>query len=450
MRRLLYVAYAFPPVSTGSAARNLALAANMPEGGWEMVPLAPVSPVSMPLDPTLEDSLPEGMTVVRVPHHDPLRAAAALRRALFPSAASEADGRPTTPDGAGRLRRWLYSYLLIPDRAITWLPNALFAGLAACGRHGVDLVMSFGPPNSVHLLGLAIARAARLPLVSHYGDLWLYDSYVDWGSLGGFARSVNRLMERMVVRGSDGILTTTPLSSAYFRNAYGKDCPATFEVPNGFDPAELEASALAGAPGRRDGDRGETLSITYTGFFMGAQTPAHLLRGLRLYLDRSPEARIGLRIAGRVDPAHVALMRDLSLLPGHVELLGQLPLAEARRVQARSDVLLICLPPLPGSEVKNPTKLAEYLLSARPILAVAPEGDLTERIERLSAGYSCDPDPESVAAALARVYDDWAAGSLRRASDIEAVGAMFDMSALCRGLGVFLDGVAGPPRAGGA
>ena len=127
------------------------------------------------------------------------------------------------------------------------------------------------------------------------------------------------------------------------------------------------------------------------------------------------------------------------LIEDLVEVTGRLPYSEAVARMTDADVLLACLPPLPGSELKNPAKTAEYVRAGRSILAVCPEGELTRIIDRLGAGYTASPDSEDVLAALETVWSDWREGRLRRARAEDADG-IFDMKRNCERLAEFLGG----------
>ncbi|MFO7627504.1 MAG: glycosyltransferase [Candidatus Fermentibacteraceae bacterium] len=435
MRKLLYLAYNFPPVSTGGASRNLVLARYLPVGGWEMVPFTASNHIGLPMDPTLPDHLPEGMKVNSSFHLDPLHLLASAGRA----AAVRPEGKtPRRVSFKTRLKRFLCHYLILPDRAVTWALTAVPAATRTARREKTGIVMSFGPQHSVHLISLAVARLCGLPFVSHFGDLWAYDSLVDWKALPAFTVRVNKWLERFVVLHSDGIVTTTPLSSQYFRTVYGIRCPPTIDIPNGYDPRRIKG--MNSVPEERDRN-GSVLRICYTGFFIGQQTPEPFLKGLGLFRERNADARILFKMVGSFGEDYDGLPRALGV-EDLVEIVGQVPFSQVITHQRDADVLMVCLPPLPGSEVKMPSKLAEYLLWNKPLLAVAPEGDLTRTVRELSAGYCCAPIPGDVCATLERIFSDFTSGRLKVDLDSDEVADRFDMSILCVELGRFLDSIA--------
>lgn len=437
MRKLLYVAYKFPPVSTGDAARNMSLARCLPFGGWEMLPLTASNHRGLPEDDSLLEFLPEGMRVRRTYHPDPLAMAAGLFRKKKGRGAGTRGASADRP--GSRLKRFLLDYILLPDRVITWGITAIPAGVSAARREGAELIMSFGPHHSVHMIALAIARISGLPCISHFGDLWMYDSLVDWNSRPEYTIRMNRRLESLTVRRSDALLTTTPLASDYFRRTYGSMCPPAIDIPNGYDPRFPGRGFAEDCPANRESS--DTLRLVLTGFFLGLQTPEHILRGLHLFRERHSDAKVKLRFVGELRDDQVPLIDELGI--SHmVEITGIVPFHRVPEEQRKADALVVCLPPLPGSEVKNPSKLAEYLVSGKPILAVAPEGELTGTVREMKAGFSCEPVPEQIADTLGLMHRLHREGKLSVQVDPEAVAARFDMTIRCRDLGEFLNMVA--------
>jgi len=424
VKRLIFVAYTFPPVSTGSAPRNLRLADLLTRNGWQLTVITPVHSGGLPLDDSLEDMLPAGIRVLRKG-----RAAGPSRIGrLLPSAGSR-----TVGGGRRGLRRFVLEVLLQPDRYVTWLSSAKSAVMTELREHGADLVVTLGPPHSVHLAGRHAKRTSGVPWAAYFGDLWARDSNIDWENTSRVRRRLVPVYEKMVATGADGIVTTTDGSSAYFRDRYGDACPPVFTLWNGVTSAERERLWNEDGPGIPDGEP----VITYTGFFMGMQSPESFLRGFALYLRRHPGSGLRFRVVGDLG-CYGHLPGELGV-ENRVDLTGRVPFREVRQWQLSSDLLLLALSSEPGSELKNPSKTVEYLLARRPVLAVAPEGDLTNALDELGTGYSCRPDPEAICSALEQAVNDIRSGVfriLRKPSDLDG---RFDMEAGGRELSAFFE-----------
>ncbi|MBN2609174.1 MAG: hypothetical protein JXA64_08670 [Candidatus Fermentibacteraceae bacterium] len=426
MKNLVYVAYTFPPVSTGSAPMNLRLADIFVRNGWMPTVVTAERTGGMPVDHSLVDLLPAEMRIRRT--------GGTSARGNVPSSV-----RPA-PAGSGRgrkgLRKFVLETLLQPDRYVTWIPKAISATLTEIERTDADLIVTLGPPHSVHLTGMVCSFLSGRPWVAYFGDLWAMDGYIDWEGASWTRRVLTPFFERALVSAADGIITTTDGSSEYFRRRYGHECPPVQTLWNGVTLAERERTW--NSRGVREPE--DDIVITYTGFFMGNQTPEHFLHGLRLFLDRHPESRLRFRMVG--DFGAFRHLPDELGLTNHIDVLGTVPFTEVRRYQLDSDILLLMLPPQPGNELKNPSKTVEYLLARRPVLAVAPEGDLTSLIDRLGAGYTASHDPESVSSAIEDIHRDMAAGRHRILGEPSDLDGEMDMDSGGREMVAFLDRVA--------
>ncbi len=410
MKNLLFIAYTFPPVSTGSAPLNLRLMDIFVRNGWRPNVITTDKAGNMPMDPSLISRLPENVEILRIGGTSPRngRGKRKFRRT------------PTAGRRRG-LRKFLLETMLQPDRYITWFPWAFTAALDRMDETDADLIITLGPPHSVHLVGMTLSLFSGKPWVAYFGDLWAMDGCVDWNSLSPVRRGLTPLFEKKVISSANGIITTTPGSTRYFRETYGRRCPPAHTLWNGVTSRERKALWNPDAPRYP----GREFVITYTGFFMGKQTPEYFLRGFKLFLEKHPEFPVKFRVAGEFG-AFENLPVDLGI-ENNVELLGPVPFGKVRKYQIDSDVLLLLLPPDRGNELKNPSKTVEYLLARRPILAVAPPGDLTNLIRTLGAGYTASHDPESICGAIEEIHDDISKGRFRILMDPSELGDEMDM-----------------------
>lgn len=398
----------------------------LPAAGWRPLVLTASRPRGMPLTGHREGLLPGDMVVRRVPEPD---LPGSGRGAAGPAGGSGERRRGLRR----RVRRLLESWILVPDRLALWRWRLVGEGVRMARSGGADAVMSFGPHHSLHLHALAVASRTGIPCVCFFGDLWLEDAYVSWPSRTN--RRIEALMEARTVRRADGIVATTEGSAGYFRRRYGALCPPTHVAPNAYDPRRVRPAPGPPPPG-------EEMVITYTGSFFANQTPEHFLAGLRLFLDTQPEARIRVRLIGGMEAAYADLHVRMGL-EDRVEAPGPVDFHLVPGLQADSHLLLTVVPPLPGAGLKCSSKLAEYLRVGRPVMAVAPPGDMTGLVERLDAGYTCPPSPPAVARCLARAYSDWRGGRMRGPADAGRVERLLDARRVMGRLADFLETAAG-------
>jgi glycosyltransferase involved in cell wall biosynthesis len=79
----------------------------------------------------------------------------------------------------------------------------------------------------------------------------------------------------------------------------------------------------------------------------------------------------------------------------------------------KSDLLLLIIGSLPGSQVVFTGKIFEYLAAKKPVLALAPDGAAADLIREANAGEVVSPeDIDEIANCLYSAYTRWESGTL--------------------------------------
>jgi glycosyltransferase involved in cell wall biosynthesis len=431
MRRILYLAYHFPPVGGAGVQRNAKFARYLPELGYAPVVVTGTGGEASrwtPTDETLRDDVPDGTEVHRL-------------------------GGPEPGESCGwrsRGERWLGARTAWSR---WWMREA-----AALGRElarDVDVVYAAMAPYETAEVAARIAHAAGKPWVADLQDPWALDEMMVYPS--SLHRSLDAGRMRSVLATADAIVMNTPESAARVRLRFpelaGK---LVFSIPNGFDAADFAGDL----PERDDG----AFRIVHTGYLhteLGrrnrrAGRVARLLGGtngsvdiftrshvyLLEALDRLGAAGVEVHLAGVL----TATDRDYAQHPA-VRLRGYLPHAESVALIRSADLLFLPMHNLPRGERMSivPGKTYEYLASGRPILAAVPDGDARDLLEEAGSARVCRPDDvdamaEIVGAELERVR----AGRPHRPPD-DAVLERYERRRLTEQLAEVFDVVLGTP-----
>lgn len=420
MSKVILLTYTFPPLSSGGTPVVLNMCRYLPRYNWEVIPVTVDKPRGMGTDNTLMDQLPKNLKVVRVPHGSSLKS-------------SSNSGKSPDTGLKKALKFCVHNYVLIPDRVITWRRKAVPVLLDLIEKEKPECIISFGPHHSLHLIALEACRKTDTPLIPFFGDLWLADSYVTWPSRVN--RFIEGLLERYLVGRARGIVATTGSSTGYFLEKYGDVCPARHVAENAYDP---ERTGVPAAPA----EKGEYLTAGWTGNFFSDHTPEELLQGFEMFYTRNPDSRIRLKMAGGIDQASLnRLERDP--LAGRVTHHGLLKWNEVPAFQKSCDLLLTFLKARRFAEMKNSSKTAEYLISGRAVLAIAPEGSLTERVKKYGRGYTVHPSAEEIALKLENLEYQWSTSSLSLPVDFRAIEERFSAVNVMKKLAGFLDRTTG-------
>ena len=444
MRRVLVVAYSFPPVGGVGVERVLKQVTYLPEFGWQPAVVAPANPGYRIVDPASLSRIPAGTEVHRARSLEPAhirRAIARLvrgRRAEDSTTPAPAD---RAPDGgamgmANAAWRTVVPLVFFPDDEVLWLPGAVRAGVRAAEGSPVDAVLSSSPPITSHLAAGRIARRIGVPWVADFRDPWRGNAFAR--SLPLLHRMAQRRLERWIVEHAARVVLATARMSEQYADRYPDQRERFVHLPNGYDLADLEAASASEPP------RGEpgTYRILYAGSVYGENELAMFLYGVELLLARRPDLRDTLRVEflGWFSTANQEIARRrLPALDPVVRHLGFVPRDEAIARQRAADAGLILIAAGPGRDAVATGKLYEYIGLDLPILAIVPPGEVRSILGNLDWGIVADPTPEGVARGIEDIL------AAPRAADRRAdPERRYERRSLTRRLAELLDEVSAP------
>jgi len=131
-------------------------------------------------------------------------------------------------------------------------------------------------------------------------------------------------------------------------------------------------------------------------------------------------------------------------LSGKIIHHGRLSWDNVPAFQKSCDLLITYLNGRRGSELKNSSKTAEYLVSGRTVLGIVPEGDMAERIRKYGRGYTVEPRADEIALKLENLEYQWKTSSLNLPTDYKAIEDRFSAVNVMKRLSDFLTEMAAP------
>jgi glycosyltransferase involved in cell wall biosynthesis len=371
-RHVVVVPYYYPPFP-GSGNRWPALARYLRLAGHEVTILA--TDLYGRLDHDHE------VGVVRV---SDLRSAKPLRRLLRRGDTPVAGA--TSPETAPPA---LLTKVLVPDAYIvSWLPAALVSLRRILARSTIDALVTSGPPDSMHLLGLLLGRR-RPAWIADFRDGWCFEPLREPFPTAP-QRALDRWLERRVAQTADvAVGATKPIAHDLSQRLGAQSA----YVPNAWDPKdEPEASPPSAPPN-------DSVRLVYTGTLSGVRgsSPGPFLRALRIVRGEADSPRIQLVLAGRLTSEERHLIEESGIADA-VSYLGRLERRDALALQRSADALLL-LTSRNSSEATG--KLFEYLGADRPILALADGNEAARIVQETNTGITVPPDNvEAIAGAL--------------------------------------------------
>jgi len=382
-RRVLCLAYHFPPLAGGGIVRIQAFVKYLPSYGY--------LPWVLTVDPRWyaerqRDEAPlreymEGVQIVRTRSLMPVSRAT---QAIYDSAL----GHNRRPLPFSKLLKpvlkIIFNVVAVPDEMILWTPFALWSGLTIIQTWKPDLILATTPPHSVGLIGAALSRLTRTPLVLDVRDDWVGNAFHSHHSRPRLW--LDRLLERFAVGSASRIIAVTEASRQFLQLKYPEREPDVFRLtPNGFDPQAFAAldtidSAL---PPRR-----ARVRLVYTGGMTRKRSPASFFAALRLLLDTCPTLADELEVilAGSIHWEFRELSQELGL-KDIVIYGGHLTKQAALKLLSTADLGLVIIAAEEGGQTAIPGKVYEYLAAGVHVLALTdPSSALSTLMREIGFG----------------------------------------------------------------
>ena len=458
LRRALFVAYFFPPSNASGTHRVLRYVRHLDEFGWRPIVLTVHEDVHRIVDTDLLSLIPEGTLVYRTPSLEPARsleAAAALLLRAFAGVTYQV-GTHTKPGDSGSNARTsddvaqrlpkrafhaLYDLMSIPDAQIGWLPFATWAGLRLIRRTEAKLIYTTAQPWTALLVGSLLKRLTGLPWIADLRDPWTlphnYHPLPVWPK-----RTVNGYLERSVLAQADLVIFWAKRA----RDAYLSYFPQHLQeertgvIYNGFDAGQLDPLFE-----KHDTSAGPfTLSMVGTVYEFHRLEPfcdalAHLVESRLMSPDR-----FVIRFVGNTYSSLPRYVNRVGLNK-YVSFSERVSYEQANQIMRQSTALLLPVGSVAGSSYTVPAKTFSYLLTGKPILALAPNSsEVADLIRDARAGIVVSPtDRDAISAALLRLYDDHFGGRLAGFTPDQQFVAQFSAERLSQQLARHMDELAG-------
>jgi glycosyltransferase involved in cell wall biosynthesis len=375
-RRVLFIAYTFPPVGGAGVQRTAKFTKYLPQFGWDVSVLTVSNPSVPVVDDSLLSDIPPSTDVIRTRTFEPSYSA---KRAVGGTHSVSAIGRFLRSAA-----RSVLLPLLQPDPQILWTWPAFLAATKATRTKQYDVIVASAPPFSSFLLGATLSRHTGLPLVLDYRDEWsVSNTYWENRHLGRISLAVQARMERHALRRAMLVVATTASSATALRTLShdaGSRASVT-HIYNGFDPDDFAA------PIQRV-ERTQMLRLVYTGTLHNLVSVQPLVVAIEALAATQPDLaqRLEIVFAGRRTSTQDELLRRLNGLC-RLDARDYVSHGEAIELMRSADILCVILSDLPGADRVVPAKVFEYLASGRPILAIAPPGELWDLLDSYPAAF---------------------------------------------------------------
>lgn len=345
------------------------------ENGAELVVYCPSDASYAILDESLLTQVPKNIKVLQQPIFEPNHLLSFFGGKNKQSSAGFLNPNPSFFE---KRLQFIRANYFIPDARKFWVKPSVSYLQKHLELQPVDVVITTGPPHSLHLIGMALKKSMNCKWIADFRDPWMEIDYFYQLPLTSGSVEKHRKMEREVSETADGIIVVGKSMQVYFQQFN----PNTEVITNGYD---LISSV---APVALD----KKFSITHIGMMNADRDPQVFWKVLSMLKEEIPgfSDDLQIKLIGKVAPEVRKNLYTYNLTES-LMYIDYLPHHEVLRHQSSAQVLLLAVNKVPSAKGIITGKIFEYLQAGRPILAIAPtDGDLAEIIEQTHAGHTVD------------------------------------------------------------
>lgn len=380
-RKVLVITYYWPPSGGAGVQRWLKFVKYLTLMGWEPIVYTPVNPEYPVEDKSLLDEIPPGVTIFKTPIKEPYtiyKKFVGMKSTDKVAANFISEGKK--PSWAQKVAVWLRGNLFIPDPRVFWVKPSVRYLSELLADDPVDVIITSGPPHSMHLIGLKLKRKFGIPWIADFRDPWTNIDFYHELMLTSVADSIHKRLERKVLTNADLVVTVNRAMQEEF---LAKGAKQVSVISNGFDESDISETPEYTS---------EKLTFVHIGTLGEARNPLAFWQALGEMVKEQPSMadKVLVKLVGNVDFSvkEAVAKNNLEAL---VEYIPYLPHSEAIKEQATAGMLLLLVNNTPTAKGIVTGKLFEYLAATRPILAIGPEdGEVAEILKETAAGKIFD------------------------------------------------------------
>jgi len=227
MKKALIITYYWPPAGGSGVQRWLKFVKYFRDFGIEPVVYTVENPNYPIVDESLAKDIPEGMEILTQPIWEPNNLFA-----FFGKKKTESAGfiNPN-PTLFGKILQYIRANYFIPDARKFWVKPSISYLKKYLKSNKIDVVITTGPPHSMHLIGLNLKKELNIKWIADFRDPWTEIDYFQQLPLTKKAIVKHHSLENEVLKNADAVLVVGKTMQGNF-SVFNNN---VITVTNGFD-----------------------------------------------------------------------------------------------------------------------------------------------------------------------------------------------------------------------
>lgn len=405
MKRALIITYYWPPAGGPGVQRWLKFVKYFHEFGIEPIVYAPENPNYPLVDHNFVSEVPMDVEIIKQPIKEPYALAKLFSKKKTKQFSSGIISKKEI-SAIEKLMLYVRGNFFIPDARVGWVKPSVNFLSKYIVENPIDLIITTGPPHSLHLIGLQLQEKTGVKWIADFRDPWTTIHYHKSLRLTKSSERKHKALEASVLKSADAISVTSPTTKKEFEMITDKPIEV---ITNGYDISKKISLEMD-----------TRFSISHIGSLLSERNPQVLWKVLAEICkeNTSFQNELLLKFAGAVSEEVKKSINDFGLNE-NCKFLGYVSHSEALKLQLESQVLLLV--EINSSETRAiiPGKIFEYLAAKRPIIALGPkESDIEGIINETKAGKFFNYlDEKILKVEILRLYAQFLNGDLQIASE---------------------------------
>ena len=355
-KKVLIISYYWPPAGGPGVQRWMKFVKYLPEYNIKPILYIPENPNYPIYDYSLNDEVSEKLEIIKNPITEisniisNSKSLNLIRSGNIPN--------PKEQSLFQRLLFFIRGNLFIPDMKILWKNKSIDFIENYLSKTKIDVVITTGPPHSLHLIGYELKKRLNIKWISDFRDPWVNLNYLNrFHLLPSVKRRHKKLRDKVLINSNSVIVTSEKLKKLYKEIA-----PNIFKISNGYD---YEYSTV---------NIDSKFSISHIGSLYPERNPKYLWDIIDEICINNEEFRSNLQInfIGNTSEKIIKYLSNKSF-KSCVKFIDYVDYKRAIEFMCSSQILLMVEVNDNDSSYAIPGKLFDYLNSKRPIIAIGPD-----------------------------------------------------------------------------
>ncbi|UCH15619.1 MAG: glycosyltransferase [Bacteroidales bacterium] len=383
MKKVLVITYYWPPSGGSQVLRWLKFSKYLPEFRWEPVIYTPENPEPQQTDNSLIQEIPDTIKVIKRSIWEPYKFYRIINRKKKGEKISTAFiSEKKSNNIIDKASNFIRSNFFIPDARKFWIKPSFRFLKKYIKNNTVDLIVSSGPPHSMHIIAFLLKKNLNIPWIADFRDPWTKIDYYKELLLTSWADRRHHRLEKKVLTTADFVLAVGPTMKEEFIKAGARNVKT---ITNGFDDYKLPADRI-----KQD----SKFSITHVGSIPKSRNAEILWKAISelIKTQKGFGDNLQINLIGKVDYSVIDSLNKYNLINFTIQN-EYIPHLQALKRMSMSQVLLLLINNTQNAKGILTNKFFEYLSVKRPILAIGPtDGDIAGILASSRAGKISDFD----------------------------------------------------------